>query len=119
MQRTAARATAQADLGGMILIDAQQQRKKRWIMKDGLAHNELVSTVSETRDSSLKGLLVKLFEGAQPETLSYSAQNRPQRHQTSCTRSVGFLSGYRTWTAAMWQLVALLPMSSNVEKSRL
>jgi hypothetical protein len=65
MQRTAAGATAQPHLGGALLIDAQQQRKESWIMKDRLAHNGLVSMVSETRDSSSEGLLVKLFEGAQ------------------------------------------------------
>ncbi|WP_434782574.1 hypothetical protein [Ferrovum myxofaciens] len=49
----------------MILIDTQQKFEKGWILKDGLAHNGRVFSW-ETKDSPLRGLPVKFFEGAQP-----------------------------------------------------
>jgi hypothetical protein len=56
---------SQTDRGGMILIDTQQKFEKGWILKDGLAHNGRVFSW-ETKDSPLRGLPVKFFEGAQP-----------------------------------------------------
>ncbi len=72
---------------GVVLINAQQESEKRWILQNELAHNGGVSVSSQTRDSPSGGLLVKLFEGDLPHTLSYSDQNPIGAHQILCSRS--------------------------------
>jgi hypothetical protein len=56
MERTATGAALQTNRHGVILINVKQECKKRWILKNGLAHNDKVSTVLVNQRLALGGL---------------------------------------------------------------